>query len=181
MTTRVCNLCRVEKDLEYFHRCKSFPLGRVYTCKECAKAKSRDWNRLNAERKKAQGKEHYKKNKDSYLNRAKKSTWHKENPDRIRELSRLRYYRNNGASLVAKYRHIRKRAAPLWLTVDHQKEIDAFYYLARDLEIISGQKYHVDHITPIKGKLVCGLHVPWNLQILPADLNLSKGNRTEGN
>ena len=70
-----------------------------------------------------------------------------------------------------------RNATPNWLTPEQRKEIADIYEHMRDCRAVTGEEYHVDHIVPLKGKNVCGLHVPWNLQVLPSDVNVSKSNR----
>jgi 5-methylcytosine-specific restriction endonuclease McrA len=60
-------------------------------------------------------------------------------------------------------------ATPPWLNQVQIEEMRSIYLAAKPGE-------HVDHIVPLKSNLVCGLHVPWNLQILPERVNLQKSN-----
>jgi 5-methylcytosine-specific restriction endonuclease McrA len=65
---------------------------------------------------------------------------------------------------------------PLWLNDGHLFEMECIYKYCAELRTI-GLDYHVDHIVPMQGKKVSGLHAPWNLQVISAQENLSKGNK----
>jgi 5-methylcytosine-specific restriction endonuclease McrA len=74
-------------------------------------------------------------------------------------------------------RHDRLRlCTPKWLSEEQQKQINKIYDNARKLREIHGLDVQVDHIIPIKGKNVSGLHVPWNLRIIKTELNRLKAN-----
>ncbi len=76
----------------------------------------------------------------------------------------------------AKRRAARIGATPKWLTNVQLAEIAEIYALAKELQWLSEEPLEVDHIIPLRGADVCGLHVPWNLQILPRSLNAKKSN-----
>ena len=79
-------------------------------------------------------------------------------------------YPHKQIALNANRRAQKIQATPRWYNF---KEVDVIYKEARSL----GEDYHVDHIVPLQGKLVCGLHCKDNLQILTAVDNLKKSNK----
>lgn len=66
-----------------------------------------------------------------------------------------------------------RQATPAWADLD---AIQNFYRVAKIMESMTGEKWHVDHYYPLRGKLVCGLHVPENLRVIQASINLAKYN-----
>ena len=93
--------------------------------------------------------------------------WHKEDPYWQRSCRR----KNSSARRARQL-----RATPPWV---ENSAFNSIYYEAQKLTKQTGVEYHVDHIIPLKHDLVCGLHVPWNLQILTATENLKKKNSFE--
>jgi hypothetical protein len=65
---------------------------------------------------------------------------------------------------------------PSWLTDIDYERIGNEYKLAALLTKVTGSSWHVDHIIPLQGKMVSGLHVPSNLRVLPATENIRKSN-----
>lgn len=108
--------------------------------------------------------------------KAAAAAWRKANPERFKEMRRA-YAAKNSHKLAA---HVMQRCAsklkatPAWR---NKFFIEEAYDLARRRTKAFGYKWHVDHIVPLKSKIVCGLHVENNLQVIPAFDNVSKGNR----
>lgn len=77
-------------------------------------------------------------------------------------------------------RSTKARATPAWLTEDNHATIRTLHDEAARLTNETGVAHHVDHIVPLKHASVCGLHVPWNLQVLSGSENSAKSNRFDG-
>ena len=81
------------------------------------------------------------------------------------------------AAQSGRRRAAKMRAMPSWLTPEHHVQIAALYLVASQAGPMCGEPHEVDHIVPLQSKTVCGLHVPWNLRLLPRFMNREKGNR----
>jgi len=131
------------------------------------------WVKANPEKVKAKRRTYYRKHAE--VERSKYSAYRKSNPEKVRACKarwRRRQIGYNTAQWAA--RKARKnRATPPWSDI---KTINSIYRAAREMQEKTGERYHVDHIVPLKSKLVCGLHVPANLQIIPAQKNMTKQN-----
>lgn len=162
MTDIVCYICKGAFDSSHFNKDKHGKNGLSRSCKSCAREKNRKYYQKNKEKVNARNLASY------YAN-------HEE-----RKAKCLEYYYNNKEVVFkncAKRRSSKQQAMPPWLDKRHEDRIRSIYKACINTSERTGIDHHVDHIVPLQSDTVCGLHVWWNLRIIPAKMNLSKGNR----
>ena len=174
---KVCKTCQEIKDLNLFGKDKRSKDEHLLYCKRCVSITNRryrennpaavilsreKWNTNNPEKKVEYAKKWEKLNK--VASNESSIAWQKRNRDKT-------------ASICAKRRAAKLLRTPKWLTEQDWHKIKDFYKEANRLTKLTGIKYEVDHILPLQGKHVSGLHHPDNLQILTKHDNLSKGNK----
>lgn len=186
---KACSKCGVVKAPEDFPRDSRKTDGLHRYCRACSAAQSAVWRLQNRDR--AQGYERAYRSanrgdilaarRDAYAVRAeaeaaRRKRWRTEN--RETHLAGLKKWRESNrsarAALQAKRRTVHQKATPAWANLD---AVVAFYVLAEARTKSTGVPHEVDHIEPLQGKHVCGLHNEFNLRVVPASVNRSKGNR----
>ena len=174
MNRLVCKRCERDLPESDFKPDTRYKRGFASWCGECHRERNREW---------------YRENKKHHHGKVKK--WRKANYDKALEICRRHNRRNkvaraeSHAQWAKKNRALRNassarrkaaklRATPKWAS---KKKISAIYLEAKRLEAFTGIPMHVDHIVPLQGENVCGLHWEKNLQIIPASVNVAKHNK----
>lgn len=130
--------------------------GHRHTCKVCTAAKARKWQSENKEA----------RNAIVRKSRAANQKW--------------REYSNSYKSAhgeTSRRRAAKRLREPVWLTKEELQATQAFYQIRARVLDCTGIDLHVDHEVPLNGRTVSGLHVPWNLSLIPKVVNLRKSNK----
>lgn len=198
-SAKACTKCGVVKGAESFAKYARNRSGLQPRCKDCYKlyrAENReaisarnkiyreknkerlgqqikDWAQKNKERRYLIGKAYEERNRSK--RREQRRVWRINNPEKAK-LKAHRWINSHKEQwkAAAKAGTVRLRAA-----IKKQQIAKTFAIFTKLIYQTCPAGHHVDHIVPLRGKTVSGLHVPWNLQYLPAARNWSKGNRYE--
>lgn len=187
-----CRICGVEKDKSLFPKAKDRSSGIRKECKSCSREIYKTDKRYKiSPEKRSEYNERYMAKHPDYAEKARAAVRASKkkaiesgkggsySQSANSEYRRNRYKRSESLRLKDKvkaneYRARKENALPSWAD---REAISKIYLEAKLLSEEAGQKFHVDHVVPLKSDFVCGLHVPANLKIVGATENLSKGNR----
>jgi hypothetical protein len=194
MHDKQCKACKEVKSLSEFRHAKDRKglMQARNQCKTCERKASLEYETLNREKRRQEKRDFYQNNlekelqrkKDAYARntekeKARSARWRDKNREYLREKDR-QDAKERPAYFCYKTqkRHAAKlQRTPKWLTAEQLKDIQTEYELSAWCSKVMGIKYNVDHIVPLQGKTVCGLHVPWNLRVIPASDNFKKSNK----
>ena len=162
---KICSKCKQEKSFEFFGKHSKNKDGLQYYCKACrigvcASSFS-----------KTSGEQRLKRNTST-------KEWRELNKEKVQAYT-TKYKKVNRAKLTAleRKRQVSKlKRTPKWLTESDYLYMQCLYQVAAMRTKESGQKWQVDHIIPLQGRKVSGLHVPSNLRVIPAIENQRKNN-----
>ena len=147
------------------------------TCVICAAQKTKNYAVKNKEKLSSKRKAYYLENIEQQLQYAE--NYRNNNKDKIKQYNKEKFVKN--PHLKAHYERLRQtsklKATPKWLSKEHLEAIKDVYKFAKETQNLYKIRMAVDHIVPIKGKAVCGLHVPWNLCVRTAKDNSVKNNK----
>ena len=162
---KTCAACNVEKPKLDFRNKKHTKDGLHPWCILCCRE---------------YGRQHYRDNKQKYIDKA--NQWVKENHSRRLEIQASHKKNNRAAATAdtAMYRAAKDQRTPNWLTEFDYIHIKCLYQVAAMRTRESGEPWHVDHVIPLRGKNVSGLHVPANMQVIRGEDNVRKNNVYEG-
>lgn len=154
-TYKVCTRCKQNQPTTEYNKNVRLKSGLTSHCKTCAREE-------NQRQRLRRGTEYERK-------------WNSQNKERRAEYSKKYNTANPHVmqAIVAKRKAAKLQATPDWLTEEQLSQIKALYAKSASMST----PHHVDHIVPLQGENVCGLHVPWNLRVIPADENIRKSNK----
>jgi hypothetical protein len=182
---KLCTKCNQSKPLDQFGQHSKMKDGLRVRCKPCNNEDSRQYGQSHVAEHNAYSKlwkqrnpEKHKLNtkKDNLKRREAIRQWYRDNKEQHWFLRQVWISNNKEKHLLSNRIHTAKRraaqlkATPIWLTQEHLDMITKIY-----TDCPKG--FEVDHIIPLLGKEVRGLHVPWNLQAIPMPENRAKNNK----